>query len=138
MKNFKKLLSIITAIIAGLAMLTLYIFSSGCSSGKNENFPQPCAGSKLAKDWLPPSEEYATAFFRPDCTFTLIGKYNQTNSIFRIDGTYIDLTSGANQGEVVLTIIKFEMGNAIIQYNPPEKRRYQYLIDNKRNVLYFN
>jgi hypothetical protein len=62
MKNFKKLLSIIIATIAGLAMPTLYLFSSGCSSGKNENSPQPCAGSKLAKNWLPPSERYGMAF----------------------------------------------------------------------------
>jgi hypothetical protein len=137
MKNFKKLLSIITTAIAGLAIPILYLFSSGCSSGKNENFPQPCANSKLAKDWLPPSEDYSTAFFRPDCTFTVVGKYNQTNSVVKINGTYADLTPGAIQGEVVLTIITAEIENAIIQYNPPEKHHYRYLIDNKKNVVYF-
>jgi len=136
MKNFKKLLSIITATITGLAMPTLYLFSSGCSSDKNENSPQPCAGSKLTKDWLPRSEEQGTAFFRPNCTFTLIVKDRQTNSVLKISGTYMDLTSGANQGEVVFTIITVERENAITQYNPPEKYHYRYLIDTERDVLY--
>jgi hypothetical protein len=137
MENFKKLLSIITAPISRLATSTSYLFSSGYSSDKNENFSQPYTGSKLAKDWLPLSEEYGTAFFRPDCTFTLIDKDSQTNSIFKINGTYTDLTPGENQGEVVLTIITFEMGDASIQYNPPEKHHYRYLIDDKIDVLCF-
>jgi hypothetical protein len=132
MKILKTFLPIIKFIATSLAVLVLYVFSSGCSSnggsgnspssnGGSGNSPKPCADSNLVKDWLPTQENHGTAFFRADCTFTIINSQKTA----AINGTFKDLNPGKNKGKVLINFNGFEGVGYI----------YRYFINDDKTVL---